>query len=191
MGNKHSTSKLNIKSKTMKIAKYKSAKSTYNLPAVYLIDKTGSSDKTQYFSVNKPQKYGMTYKVRGYIPAEDTTKTVELNELDKVPILRELKPLSLKVGDVYEANKMKFTVVAVNEDTNELQLKLEAQGKNTTVTNQWSITDFTALYYQLGEDNFTITRKADSPKNNTKTILIVGGIVAAIGLIVLIKKAAS
>ncbi|MBP5369779.1 MAG: hypothetical protein J6Z01_15150 [Bacteroidales bacterium] len=178
----------------MKIAKYKSAKSTYNLPAVYLIDKTGSSDKTQYFSVNKPQKYGMTYKVRGYIPAEETSKTVELNELDKVPIIKELKPLSLKVGDVYEAQvannkKMKFTVVSVNDDTNELQLKVEAQGKNTTVTNEWSITDFTALYYQLGEENFTITRKAET---NNKKYLVIGGIaLAAIGLIVLIKKASS
>ena len=173
----------------MKIAKYKSAKSTYNLPSVYFVD-----NNNQYISVNKPQKQGMTYKVSVYIPAEETTKTVELNELDKVPIIKELKPLSLKVGDVYEAQvannkKMKFTVVSVNDDTNELQLKVEAQGKNTTVTNEWSITDFTALYYQLGESNFTISRKAD--KNNKKTFLIVGGIVAAIGLFVLIKKAAS
>lgn len=167
----------------MKQKDYKSTKGTYYLPAVYLVD--AKQNNKQYVSVNKPKSYvrinsNIHSKVNTYIPSQETHKEVELTEMDKYPIVKAIKPLDLKVGDIYRTKNMSFTVISVNE--NNLELKLEGKGKKTIITNEFSVTDFTALYYHLGEENWTIT------STKKKLLIIGGGIVATVGLIVLIKK---
>jgi len=159
----------------MKTTKYKTKQRTYNLPAVYFTNHG-------YISVNKLNGN----KIRSYIPEQETSKTINICELDKVNIIRTEKPLDLNVGDIYtitspqKNGKMQFTVVSVNE--NDLQLKILKDGK-TDVTGEFSVVDFSAFIKTLEETGrfIVVMEHKGNTTTNTKKIII-GGIVLAVGL---------
>ena len=82
----------------MKTTKYKTKQRTYNLPAVYFTNHG-------YISVSKLNGN----KIRSYIPEQETSKTINICELDKVNIIRTEKPLDLNVGDIYTITSPKKT----------------------------------------------------------------------------------
>ncbi|MBQ9213019.1 MAG: hypothetical protein IJ150_03670 [Bacteroidales bacterium] len=150
---------------------YKTKKGTYSLPAVYYTDKHG------YFSVDEPTKNG---KIKCYLPKQDTSKTVNIDALDKVAIIREENPLDLKINDIYNiaagSQKLSFTVASVED--NKLILKCTGTGKNTQITNEFSVVSFSAFIKQLQKEGYSVNvTAANTNESNNKSIWIIGGIV--------------
>jgi hypothetical protein len=156
---------------------------TYDLPAV------AYTSEGEYIAItNIPVKGKEVAKV--YNPNRDTHKNITADELNNISILRYEKPLDLKVNDCYSFNSgkraMKFTVVSVND--NDLQLKCEGTGKNTIVTSEFNVVEFSAFIKNLEQQGIPIASGRNSSNSNTKKYLIIGGIVLAIATAIVVSK---